>query len=188
MLSLGQYISVSTPADEIYKQNDALVSILSFLGKKYKATHDGFFVKRRDDDRVGLDFINRKCGKKCKKTIKNLMHSAQEKTANGTACQCWMIHKCKAERFFRILYNVLKELKAEAEIWALFDELYNGISRNFPIEKRGSQIIPYPYKSALNQVQYNPRYTHEEKKSIARIVVTFPAYDKLYRVKKKVEL
>lgn len=180
---MGQYISVSTPAGEIFKQNDALARILTFLGEKYKETHDGVFVKRREADKVGLDFINRECGKRYKRTIRNLMCSTQESTGYQVDYRCWKIHKCKAEKFFRRLFIVLKDLKADTEIWALFDALYNDISRDFPIEKRGSQIIPYPYKSALNQVQNNSQYTQEEKNRIARIVLTFPAYDKLYRVK-----
>lgn len=177
---MGQYIPVSTPADEMYKQNCALERIIAFLGEKYKEDHHGFRVRTQTDEKAGIDFIDKECGKRFKKTINNLINSKKKATVFNADYRCWKIHKYKAEKFFRILYNVLKKKGASKEIWALFDDLYDDISRDFPIEKRGSHILPYPYRAALNQIKNDSRYSQTEKKSIARIVHTFPAYDSLY--------
>ena len=75
---MSQYISISTPADEIHRQNHALISIISYLGKKYKETHIGLIVQMKPDHIAGLDYINNKCGKRYKSTIRNLMVSKEK--------------------------------------------------------------------------------------------------------------
>ena len=177
---MGQYIPVSTPADKTYQRNRALTHIISFLGEKYKENHNGVFVQMQSDYKVGMDYIDRKCGKGYKSAIRNLMNSRRKMTVFNAGYRNWKFHRQKAEKFFRVLHQVLEKLNADDEIWALFDYLYGDISDSFPIGKRGSHIISYPYKAALNQVKNGNQYSREDIKAIARIESTFPAYDSLY--------
>lgn len=177
---MGQYIPVSTPADKTYQRNRTLTHVISFLGEKYKENHNGIFIQMQSDYKVGMDYIDRKCGKGFKTTIRNLMNSTRKMTMFNAGYRNWKFHRQKAEKFFRILYQVLKKSNADEEIWALFDYLYGDISCSLPIEKCGSHIISCPYKAALNQVKNGNQYSQEDKKAVARIESTFPAYDSLY--------
>ena len=180
---MGQYISVSTPPDKIYQQNSALTKIISCLGKKYKENHSGIFVQMQSDFKVGMDYINKKCGKRYKTTIRNLISSKRKTTVFSAGYRNWKFHRHKTEKAFHILYRVLKKLNADDEIWALFDYLYAGISGFLPIEKCGGHVISYPYKAALNQAKNGNQYSQEEKKAISRIESAFQAYDSLYYAK-----
>lgn len=182
---MSQYITISTPADEIYQKNRALICIISFLGKKYKETHMGSIVQMKPDQIVGMDYINKACGKWYKNTIRNLMESKEKSTVFKVEYQRWKINKYKAEKFFCVLCKKLIKEKADKEIWDLFDCIYSGISDSLPIERRGSHIIAYPYRSALNHAINCDQYSQKEKESIAKIINTFPLYDSLYHDKKE---
>lgn len=77
---MGQYIPVSTPADKTYQRNRALTHVISFLGEKYKENHNGIIIQMQSDYKVGMDYIDRKCGKGFKTTIRNLMNSTRKMT------------------------------------------------------------------------------------------------------------
>lgn len=177
---MGQYIPVSTPADATYQRNRALTQIITFLGKKYKVRHKGLFVQMQKDYKVGMDYIDRKCGKGYKSTIRNLVCSKKKETVFKADYRIWKFHKQKAEKFFRRLHQELRKMKANDEIWALFDYLYWDISASFPIERRGSHVISYPYKTALNQVKNRNNNGQIDKTIIARIEKAISEYDDLY--------
>ncbi len=179
---MSQYVPISTPADEIHRQNRSLICLITYLGKKYKEANIGLIVQMKPDYIVGLDYINKKCGKRCKSAIRNLMVSKEKNTSSGEVYQKWGFHKQKAEKFFLILYRELMRINADEEIWDLFDYLYNYISNSLPIERRGSHIISYPYRSALNQAVNGDQYSQKEKEIVAKILKTFLPYDRLYHI------
>lgn len=180
---MSQYIEVATPAGKNYKSNAALTNILIFLGQKYKESHRSILVQIRRDYYVGLDYIAKECGKGYKTTIRNLNKSERAYTMFNANYSNWKFHKTKAAKFFKKLYSVLKDYKADDAVWLQFDSLYNELSQSFYIERRGSHIISCPYYSALNQSQNNPRYSDSEQKSLARVKRSFSSFDKLYLTK-----
>ena len=177
---MGHFIPVSTPNCKNHECNLSLKSIIIYLGGKYKECHSGIRVQLLSDYTVGLNYIDRKCGKGYKTTIRNLMESKRKHTQSQTDYRKWKFHKQKAEKFFRMLYQVLQKMNAKEEIWLLFDRSYCEISKEFPINKLGSDIVSCPYRGALNHVQNRAQYSRDEKKAIARIVKSFLEYDKIY--------
>lgn len=177
---MGQYIQVATPNDIYYQKNRSLVYILTFVGEKYKETHTGIRAQMMSDFSVGIDFINKQCGKGYKTAIKNLAYSKRKYTFFNAEYHNWKFHKSKAEKFFRILYRELDRMKAPKDIWTLFDYLYDSVPELFPIDRWGNQIISYPYHSALNQVKNGNQYNKDDRDCIARIEKSFSSFDKLY--------
>lgn len=178
---MGQYIPVATPIGKAYQHNLALKRIITYIGGEYKKRHSGIRVQMMSDYKAGLNYIDKKCGKGYKGTIRNLMNSKEKHTHFQAGYQKWKFHKQKAEVFFRRLKQVLEKMDADEEIRLLFDQLYTDISKNFPIDKRGSDIVSCPYRAALNQARNSDQYNQNERTALARIESTFPAYDKLYR-------
>jgi len=179
---MSQYIIVSTPTDVEYQRNLALSRIIIFLGEKYKAKYHGKRVQAKEDFKLGLNFINNKCGKRYKNTIRNLMQSKRCRTMYNVDHQKWKIHKSKAERFFYVLKRELVKLDAPEEVWNLFDYIYKDISRSdiLNVDARGRDIIAYPYKSALITAKNNNLYTLEERNKIKRVLNSFKDFDQLY--------
>ena len=177
---MGQYISIATPDNLSYQTNKALERILEYLGQKYKENHNGAYLHLRSDFNVGLEYMNKKCKKNFKTTIRNLVFSRKRVTSFHTEYRDWKIHKTKAEKFFRVLHRELKKMEAPIEIWDLFNSLYNVIVFSFPISKKGEQIISYPYRTALNQAKNGTCYSNEEKKAIAEFEKTFPLFNDFY--------
>lgn len=177
---MSQYIRVATPNEEHYKTNNAIVKVLSFLGEKQKEKHHGAHIQRRKDYRVGRDFVARKCGKGYKNTIDNMAFSRIEKTIYNADYRNWKFHKIKAKKFLIQLYLLLRAENANTNIWKLFDQIYNDISKLFNIEKQGSDVISYPYLSELYHAKNDNQYSNSDRKSLASIVAVLPAYNKLY--------
>ena len=178
---MSRYIDVATPTGSNYLSNNALTEILSFLGRKYKETHTGIYVRRRSDFAVGLHYIAKKCGRWHKTAIKNLIYSKRKCTYFNIEYQNWRFHKAKAKKFFDTLYMVLNKLNAPNDVWIQFKQLYNTVSRSFPIDKRGSHVISYPYRDELNQIENDRRYSSDDREVITRINRAFSAYDQLYQ-------
>lgn len=173
---MSQYIEISTPNDPSYMRNIALSRILSFMGEQYRKTHRGIFVQSSSDYKLGLHYIDQRCKRLHKRAIRFLINSKKDSENRN-----WKIHKRKAERFFRILHQELKNANAPQEITDLFDYLYNDISRNLSLDRNGSQIVAYPYLAEFNQVVVGNRYTHEERKAISRVVRAINEYDDIYK-------
>lgn len=179
---MSQYIIVSSPNDVEYQRNLALSRIIIFLGEKYKENHDGIRVQLASDYKAGLDYINKKCGKRYKTTIRNLMQSHRYQTTYNAECRKWKIHKRKAEPFFRVLKRELKHLDASNEVWELFDYIYKDLSKSpiLSISASGKEIIAYPYKTSLASAKNNKLYNIEERNTILRVLNSFKEFDQLY--------
>ena len=177
---MGQYIHISTPSDDFYKRNIAITRIVSFVGEKYKDTHFGKRVHSRTDYQVGLDYLNKKCGKGYKTTIRALEKAQRSITGYNAIYNDWRFHKRKAEKFFLILYRILKELKPDIEVWNLFEYLCNDILLYINGPLKGSDIIAYPYRSAINHAINNNNYTDEERRALKRIERSIRNFDQLY--------
>lgn len=177
---MSHYIKIQTPSDKNFDRNKAIIIILEYLGKQYKKTHNSIFTKTHDDDKVGLHYIDQECGKHFKSTIRHLMYSKNKQTFFKANYREWKLHKVKAEKFFRRLYQVLRNMGADKEIWDLFNKVYFDVSTSFLIDKCGSHVISYVYRTDISQALNDNKYTDEEKNILKNIRDTFSAYDRLY--------
>ena len=177
---MSQYIHISTPSDDFYKRNIAITRIVSFVGEKYKETHFGKRVHSRTDYQVGLDHINKKCGKGYKTTIRVLEKAQRSITGYNAIYNDWRFHKRKAEKFFLNLYRILKENKPDKEVWNLFDYLCKDLLLCINGPLKGSDIIAYPYRSAINHAIDNSNYTDEERRALKKIERSIRNFDPLY--------
>lgn len=177
---MSQYIHISTPSDDFYNRNIAITRIVSFVGENYKKTHSGKRIYSRTDYKVGLDHINKKCGKGYKTTIRALEKAHRNITGYDAIYNDWRFHKRKAEKFFLILYRLLKEYKPDIEVWNLFDYLCNDLLLHINGSLKGCDIIAYPYRSAINHAINENKYTIKERKALMRIECSFRNFDQLY--------
>ena len=177
---MGRYIPIQTPSDKNYDRNKAIITILEYFGREYKQTHKGIFAQRCTLYKAGRKYIDQRCGKHFKSTIDKLTYSKPKRTFFGADYREWQFHKVKAEKFFRRLYQELRKLGADQEIWMLFNKVYLDVFTSFSIDKRGSYVISYVYRADILQALNSNKYTDEEQTILAKILNTFSAYDQLY--------
>ena len=125
---MGQYIEIATPNKTEYQKNIAIISVLEFLGKKYKVNRKNVRIQKLSDYKAGLVFINNKCGKRYKTAIKHLIFSQKKVTMFHAEYRNWKFHKQKVEKFLTILHRELKRMNAPKEIWLLFNTIYLEVS------------------------------------------------------------
>lgn len=177
---MGWYVDVSTPVDDCYECNLALFEIISFIGEKRKFIKKSRFLSAKDDYVVGLNYVNQKCGYLHKHAINKLVNSEKRETYLHDEYRRWRFHKTKAKKLFRKLAQILDDLDANDEIWKKFDKVYHHILNDFAVDRNGSYIIAYPYKTSLNQIIAGRDYSKNERTCIENVMSTFKKYDDYY--------
>ena len=172
---MSSYIKIAIKENDLAKINRGLGFAFTYVGAREKTTkafYDYFYCKK------GIDIIDKKAKKFCKRAIKKLMYVEKiEKynQTNGKYKYVWSIHKTKARIVFELLYKELDE-KHRTE---LFNNIYNvllGYCKD--IEKSGEEIIASPYVRDLEFKLGDPDYV-EDRKYIKKILKELEKYNKI---------
>ena len=172
---MGSYIKIAINEKESEVINYGLRFAFTYVGSKERTTrafYDYSCCKQ------GMNIINKKAKKHCKRAINKLMYVQKiEKynQTNGKYKYVWYIHKTKAKIVFEWLYNELdKEHRVE-----LFNNIYNVLSYHYDnIEKTGEEIIASPYIIDLKFKLVDYGYI-EDRKYILRILKELEKYNQI---------
>lgn len=176
---MGYYVEISCGADEYRAFNLALRRIVAYIGRNSPRIN-AVDMKNTSDYEKGVDLLNRRMKKWCKRSIYRLIYAEKKNIRSlneeNTEKFVWHLHKYNAWKLLRLMKQFVFEHQDE-EMQKLFDDTYQFLRTRYQmqISNKKSSIIQAPYGRDLDRMKNSK--DKSEKRAASKIKQAVESFD-----------